>query len=86
MGRIVTRTRKDPTSGKITALCNPGSSWSPRQSADAIRDIGNGIEYVAVGPQGRRTGIHVVDGPNGKYLRTDWDQSGKNNLADLPDC
>ena len=86
MGRTVTRTRKDPGDGTITALCHPGSSWSPRRSADAIRDIEDGIEYTAVGPQGRHTGIHVVNGPNGKYLRTDWDQSDKNNLKDLPNC
>ena len=30
--------------------------------------------------------IHVVNGPRGKYLRTDRDSTVKNNLDDLPDC
>ncbi len=32
------------------------------------------------------TRIRVVQGPNGKYLRTDRDETNKNNLDDLPDC
>ncbi len=34
----------------------------------------------------QRVEIHVVKGPNGKYLRTDPDKTTKNNLLDLPDC
>jgi len=30
--------------------------------------------------------IHVVRGPNGKYLRTDPDRTSRNNLEDLLDC
>lgn len=35
---------------------------------------------------GIRTEIRVVNGPTGKYLRTDRDQTSHNNLDDLPDC
>lgn len=28
----------------------------------------------------------VRKGPTGDYLRTDWDDTAKNNLLDLKDC
>ncbi len=37
-------------------------------------------------PGGVRTEIRVVNGPTGKYLRTDRDNTSRNNLDDLPDC
>ena len=33
-----------------------------------------------------RTEIRVVNGAKGKYLRTDRDNTTRNNLDDLPDC
>ncbi|MDQ2069829.1 DUF3892 domain-containing protein [Natronospira bacteriovora] len=87
MEREVTRTRKDKSDGTITALCRPGAPWSPRNAAGAISDIDSGtVKYTAVGPRGNRASIKVVDGPNGKYLRTDWDSTPRNNLLELPDC
>ena len=84
--RAVTRTRKD-RDGDILALCNPGDYWSPRTKADAIRDIEAGIHrYYVPWSDGRRTPIRVVNGPTGKYLRTDRDDTARNNLDDLPDC
>ncbi|MDC0740954.1 DUF3892 domain-containing protein [Polyangium mundeleinium] len=84
--RQVTKTGKD-RSGDITSLCNPGTAWSPRLKADAIRDIESGLHtYYVVWPGNVRTEVGVVMGPNGKYLRTDRDATVKNNLADLPDC
>ena len=54
--------------------------------ADAITDIENGsYRYVVVWPE-KKTEIRVVNGPSGKYLRTDRDDTTRNNLADLPDC
>lgn len=86
MEREVTQSRKD-RDGDILALCKPGEPWSPRNKQDAIGDIeARTHRYVAVGPRGQRSEIHVVDGPNGKYLRTDWDSTSRNNLDDLPDC
>lgn len=83
--RRVTHTRKDKD-GDITALCKPGEFWSPRSNADAIRDIeGNAHTYYVQWPE-KRTEIRVVNGPTGKYLRTDRDNTTKNNLDDLPDC
>lgn len=83
--RRVTRTRKDDD-GDITALCNPGNSWSPCKKQRAIRDIELGLHsyYVRVG--GAKVDIHVAQGEDGKYLRTDPDETDSNNLDDLPDC
>lgn len=83
--RQVTRTGKD-RDGDITSLCNTGSYWSPRSKANAISDIENRVHTYHVLKDGRRSEIHVVNGPNGKYLRTDWDTTTRNNLDDLPDC
>ncbi|MED5603132.1 MAG: DUF3892 domain-containing protein [Pseudomonadota bacterium] len=84
--RAVIQTGKDKD-GDITALCHAGQFWSPRRKADAIRDIESGAcKYYVPMRSGSRTPIRVVDGPNGKYLRSDWDQTERNNLDHLPDC
>ncbi len=84
--RKVTRSRKDQD-GDITALCNSGEFWSPRLKRDAISDIESGTHsyYVDV-PGTGPVDIRVVNGSNGKYLRTDPDKTSRNNLDDLPDC
>ena len=83
--RAVTKTGKD-RDGDITALCNPGMSWSPRSKRDAINDIESGTHTYHVPWTDGRTEIRVVNGPKGKYLRTDRDSTSRNNLDDLPDC
>jgi hypothetical protein len=84
--RQVLATGKDKA-GDITKLCNSNQAWSPRQKADAIRDIEGGTaSYAVIWPDGKSTPVNVVNGPNGKYLRTDRDATERNNLRDLPDC
>lgn len=83
--RPVTHVRRFPD-GEIRSLAFPGASWSPRESFDAIRDIESGRHRYFVPGRDRETGIHVVDDPHGKYLRTDWDTTERNNLGDLPDA
>lgn len=83
--RRVTRSRKDDE-GDIIALCHPGQYWSPRSKPDAISDIENGDHSYYVEAGGSRANVRVVRGPNGKYLRTDSDNTSRNNLDDLPDC
>jgi hypothetical protein len=83
--RAVRKTGKD-SDGDIVALCNDGSVWSPRSKADAIRDIESNTHTYHVPWVGGRTEIRVVNGPTGKYLRTDRDNTSRNNLDDLPDC
>lgn len=83
--RRVTHSRKDDD-GDITALCNPGQYWSPRFKSGAISDIETGAHSYYVGSGTNTVDIHVVDGPTGKYLRSDPDPASKNNLDNLPDC
>lgn len=84
--RYVRATGKD-SQGDITKLCNSGEAWSPRSKADAIRDIETGAhEYWVNWTHYPETKIRVVQGPNGKYLRTDRDTTSHNNLDDLPNC
>lgn len=83
--RAVYKTRKDDD-GDILGLCNDGAQWSPRRKWDAISDIENGVHTYYVPWKDGRTEIRVVDGPTGKYLRTDRDGTARNNLDDLPDC
>ena len=80
------KSRKD-RDGDITALCNGSESWSPRLKADAISDIESGLHsYYVSWSDGKVTAIRVVNGPSSKYLRTDHDNTTRNNLDDLPDC
>lgn len=84
--RYVNKSRKD-SDGDITALCNEPESWSPRLKAGAITDIENGTHsYYVSWTDGKTTEIKVVKGSTGKYLRTDHDQTRRNNLDDLPNC
>jgi hypothetical protein len=85
MDRAVYKTGK-ASDGDITSLCNAGTPWSPRLKRDAIADIESGVHTYYVPWQSGRTEIRVVNGPTGKYLRTDADNSTRNNLLDLPDC
>ena len=84
--RAVVKTGKDQD-GDITKLCNSGQAWSPRSKADAISDIENNVHTYYVPWKSGRTEIRVVnDRVKGKYLRTDRDDTSKNNLDDLPNC
>ena len=79
----VTRTGKD-LYGDITALC--GSGWQSSK-ADAINHIENRWHtYFVQDPRGHRADIRVVNGPTGKYLRTDPNTSCTDNLDTLPNC
>lgn len=79
--RTVERTGKDKD-GDITSLCGPGD-WSPRKKADAIKDIDDGVHRYLVNG---RTEVKVVDGTNGKYLRSDPNGNSDDNLDNLPNC
>jgi len=83
--RRVTATGKDGD-GDITKLCNSSETWSPRKKADAIADIESGTHTYYVQWPEKRTDVRVVNGPKGKYLRTDRDATTRNNLDDLPNC
>ena len=81
--RQVTHTGKD-NFGDITALCG---SWGRTIKTDAIRDIEFGLHtYYVQDHYGRRATVRVVNGPTGKYLRTDPNSSCSDNLHSLPNC
>ena len=77
------RTRKDPW-GNIVAL---GGEFGVISHPDAILSIERGVDlYYVPLDGGVGSIIEVANGPLGKYLRTNWDGQGRNNLVDLPDC
>jgi hypothetical protein len=78
--RFVTHVVKDED-GDILALCNPKEAWSPRKKADAIADIERGECKYLVGLE-----IHIVNDPDGKYLRTVPDCLKEDNLENMPEC
>ena len=81
--RRVTSTGKD-IYRDITSLCG---WWGRATKAEAIRDIEYGLHtYYVQDIFGRRANIHVVNGPSGKYLRTDPNSSCSDNLDNLPNC
>lgn len=86
MKRQVNRSRKD-ADHDIVALCG-APDWSPRLKADVIRDIETMVHsYFVLWTDGISTDVRVVnDRVKGKYLRTDRDNTTRNNLDDLPDC
>ena len=83
--RAIRQSRKD-SDGDITAIGDAGQYWSPVLKADAIHHIESGIHRYYVPWTSGNTWIRVVNGPTGKYLRTDRDDTNRNNLDDLPDC
>ncbi len=85
ISRQVTKTKKD-NDGDILALCKDGEAWSPKTKVNAISDIENGDYNYYVIVDGEKVDIHVVNDPDGKYLRTDPDETKRNNLDELPDC
>ena len=57
-----------------------------RRKADGIRDIEAGLHTYHVPWKTGRTETQVVNGPTGKYLRTDRGNTTLNILDDLPNC
>ena len=81
--RRVTGTGKD-LYGDITALCGV---WGRSSKATAIVEIETAWHtYFVQDVYGRRAYVRVVNGPTGKYLRTDPNSSCSDNLDNLPDC
>ena len=81
--RRVTRTGKN-RDGDITALCG---AWGRSPKSVAISDIEyRRHSYFVQDARGRRAEVRVVNGPNGKYLRTDPNAACTDNLDNLPDC
>lgn len=70
--------------GDIIALCG---GWGRSDKHTAIRDIEFGWNsYYVQDFLGNTANVLVVNGPSGKYLRTDPNSSCYDNLNNLPDC
>ena len=81
--RRVTSTGKD-SDGDITRLCG---IWGSAMKAQAISEIEGLVHnYYVQDYLGRRADVLVVNGPTGKYLRTDPNSNCSDNLDNLPDC
>jgi len=74
--------RNDPYEG-ITHLGNSTGKWTRHQVINWI-DSKEHTFFTLVG--GNRGTIGVVDGNNGKYLRTYADGKWNDNLLSLPEC
>ncbi|MBI3677908.1 MAG: DUF3892 domain-containing protein [Proteobacteria bacterium] len=79
--------RVDPHHG-ITHLGGPGSSgngWKwPRATVISSIETGTNTFYTLV--NGKRANVAVIDGPNGKYVRTHADGQWNDNLLALKEC
>ena len=74
--------RDNPHEG-ITHL--GGSNWKwPR--SQVIQSIESGTNTFHTLVDGKRADVGVVDGPNGKYVRTHADGYYNDNLLALPEC
>lgn len=74
--------RNDPHEG-ITHLGGSGWRWTRQEVITSIEQKTNTF-YTLVG--GKRADIGVVNGPNGKYVRTHADGQWNDNLLALPEC
>lgn len=81
MDRRVKATKKD-RNGKIIALCNAGEKWSPRRSADIVKDIQMNKKSYYVEEVPRRKYVRVV---SGGLLQTTSDETSGNSLDRLPE-
>jgi hypothetical protein len=69
----------------ITHLGNPAANWRwTREQVIASIETGTNTFYTLV--NGNRGDIGVVNGPNGKYVRTYADGQWNDNLLSLPEC
>lgn len=74
--------RNDPHEG-ITHLGGDQWKWTRQQVITSIEAKTNTF-FTYVG--GKRAEVGVVNGPNGKYVRTYADGKWNDNLLALPEC
>lgn len=74
--------RNNPHEG-ITHLGGPEWKWTRSQVIASIEARTNTFFTLV---NGKRADVRVVEGPNGKYLRTHADGYWNDNLLALPEC
>jgi hypothetical protein len=67
----------------ITHLGGNGWKWTRTQVIQSIETKANTFHTLV---NGNRSEVGVVNGPNGKYLRTYADGKWTDNLLALPEC
>lgn len=82
--RRVTCSGKD-SDGDITHLGNK-PVWGTVPKASAIAHIEDGDHRYYVQDSNGSSDVQVVNGPSGKYLRSDPNGSCSDNLDNLADC
>lgn len=79
----ITKPDRDSKHESITHLGGQGWHWTRQQVVSSIESKTNTFHTLV---NGKRAEVGVVDGPNGKYLRTYADGVWNDNLLALPDC
>lgn len=83
--RVITHTYRNER-GVIVAVANPSTVWSPRRTADVVRDIdSHRVDYFTDDGSGRLRGVHIVRSRTyGTHIRSNHDVGEGNNLDELP--
>jgi hypothetical protein len=76
---------KKTADGDIISLCNE-NVWPKVTKTVAIQQIEAKTHSYYVKSGSGEVNLHVITVRGNKYLRTDADGKGKNNLDNLPDC
>lgn len=76
------QSRNDPHEG-ITHLGGDGWKWTRQQVITSIEEKTNSFFTLV---KGNHANVGVVNGPNGKFLRTYADGKWNDNLLALPEC
>lgn len=71
------------SSGLVTALGWSGGMVSHEEAAANIHL--DRVHYYVARPDGTHASVIVSYGPRGASLRAHWDETGHNNLLDLPE-
>ena len=80
----ITKLNRSSTHEAITHL--GGVTWGKKTRQQVILDIeGKANSYYTL-VDGKRAEVGVVNGANGKYVRTHADGQWNDNLLALPDC
>ncbi len=79
----INKTPRNNTHEGITHLGGAGWKWTRAQVITSIEG-GTNTFFTLVG--GKRANVAVVQGQNGKYVRTHADKVWNDNLLALPEC
>lgn len=81
--RCINKQPRNNTHEGITHLGGDGWKWTRKQVIDSIEE-GTNTFYTFVA--GKRANVGVVNGSNGKYVRTYADGTWNDNLLALMEC